>query len=168
MGWRWMLLLAAAAAGCAGTPAPEVARVMGGERREQTFVSPYAYEWYVRGELAAAHGDLEAAARAFQRARSGPEDDPYVIARLADVLDRLGRRGEAERVLDEGLALDPASEAVWLARARIARRHDALGDALEAYHQAEQAAPASPEAPLELAELLREAGRPGRAAAVLR
>lgn len=153
---------------CATTEPPPVVRVVGGEPRQQTFVSPYAYEWYIRGELAVAHGDLKAAAQAFRRARTGPADDPFVIARLADVLDRLGQRAEAERALDEGLQLDSQAEAVWLARARIAARHDEIDRALHAFHRAERTAPRSPSAPLGLAALLQAQDRVGRAEAVLR
>ncbi|MFW5875518.1 MAG: tetratricopeptide repeat protein [Myxococcota bacterium] len=156
------------ASACATAEPAPVVRVVGGEPRQQTFVSPYAYEWYIRGELAAAGGDLEAAAEALRRARTGPSDDPFVIARLAEVLDRMDRRAEAERVLDEGLELDPRSEAVWLARARIAARHDEVDRALQAFHRAEQAAPRSPSAPIGLAELLQARGQVGRAEAVLR
>jgi tetratricopeptide (TPR) repeat protein len=155
-------------AGCAGSPAPQVERVVGGEKRVQPFVSPYAYEWYLRGELAAARGDLEEAAVALRRARAGPADDPYVIARLAEVLEELGRPAEADAALAAGLELEPRSEAIWLARARIAEGRGATAIALGAYHQAEQAAPRSPEAPLALARMLREQDRPGRANAVLR
>lgn len=162
-----LLVVVAIGAGCGGS-VPAVTRIVGGERREEHFVSPYAYEQFVRGELAAAEGDLPAAAAAFRRARAGPEDDPYVIARLADVLDRMGQRAEAQRVLDEGLALDPRSEAVYLTRGRIAERHGDEAAALAAYHRAEQSAPRSARAPLALARMLREHGDLGRSEAVLR
>jgi tetratricopeptide (TPR) repeat protein len=166
---RWLVALALGWAGCAGVTYPPVDRIMGGERHgAQTFVSPYAYEQYVRGELAAARGELEEAAAAFRRARTGPEDDPYVIARLAEVLEALGRSGAADAVLEEGFALAPSSEAVWLARGQLADGRGHVEAALEAYHRAEQAAPRSPEAPLALARLLREQGQAGRAEAVLR
>lgn len=160
-------LLAASTVACASAAPPPVTRTVGGERRTQTFVSPHAYEQYLRGELALAHGDPEAAVKAFRQARTGPADDPYVIARLADALDATGRRAQAEKVLDQGVELDPRSEAVWLARARIAERHGETERALAAYHRAELAAPRSVRAPLALARLLRQGNRPGRAEAIL-
>ena len=159
--------LAVLLAACGAAPPDRVVRRVAGERVVGTFVSPFSYEWFIRAELALEHGDLEAAAEAYRMARAGPEDDPLVLARLADVLDRLERVEEADAVLDEGLELDPESEAVWLAAGRIAERRGRIERALEAYARAESAAPRSEQAPLALARLLRERGAPARAERVL-
>lgn len=152
---------------CGSAPPTRVTRILGGQRLHGAFVSPYSYEWYVRGELAEARGDLEAAADAYMQARTGPEDDPLIIAKLADVLDRLGRRDEANEVIAEGLALDPESEAVWMARGAIAERRNWPRVAMDAYQRAARAAPRSEGPPLALFRLLRARGAEGRAEAVL-
>lgn len=166
-----LLLVAVGLGGCRHPyepdPPPNVTRTVGGERRTGAFVSPYAYEQFVVAELAEARGDLRAAADAYRLARTGPSDDPLLVARLADVLDRLGAHAEADDVLDEGESLDPESEAVWLARARIAARRQRPDEAIAALERAERAAPRSATAPVELAELLRARGADARAAAVL-
>src|SRR5690606_28861174 len=129
--------------------------------------SPFSYEHFVRGELAYLAGDLRRAREEYQLARAGPEDDPLLIARLADVLDRLGHEAEAIALLREGEALDPDSELVWLTRGRIHERHARMGEAREAYSRALSVAPRSEEGPLALAALLRREGEPEEADAVL-
>ncbi len=153
---------------CGSRPPPTVTRILGGERRVGAFVSPYAYEHFIRAELAAATGDDATAIHEYGLARLGPQDDVLVIARLAEALDRLGRTEQAERVLREGEALDPASEAVWLARARIFAHHGQLGLAMDAAARAAELAPESDAPVLLLAELLERADATPRAAAVLR
>ena len=155
------------AAACGATPAPRITRRLGGERRVGAFVSPYSYEWYLRGEVAIAQGELEVAAQALARARAGPEEDPYVLARLADVLDQLDEQDRAQDVLADGIELDPRSEAILLVRGTIAERHDRFGEAIDAYQRAARAAPLSEKPALALAALLRRRGARGRADAVL-
>lgn len=155
-------------AGCLhGGPAPVITRTVGGQARPGIFVSPFSYEHFIRGEMAMLRGDLPRAAEEYQLARAGPEDDPLLIARLADVKDRLGREDEAMHLLDEGLALDPNSELVWLARGQIHERHDRNDAAVEAYSRAASVAPRSEDGPLALASLLRRIDRPDEADAVL-
>jgi tetratricopeptide (TPR) repeat protein len=160
-------LLLVVAAGCGGTPSYPVTRRLDGERVEGSFVSPFSYEHYVRAELAIARGDLESAAEELTLTRAGPEEDPLVLARLADVLDMLDRHDEADGVLADATERFPDAEAVWLARAHIAARRGHVEDATEAYLHAAEAAPRSSTAPLELARLLRDRGAEGRADAVL-
>lgn len=159
------LLFASACGGMFGSPI--ITRRVGGEERQGIFVSPFSYEHFVRGELAWLRGDLREALEEYQLARAGPEDDPLLVARIADVLDRLGREREALAMLDQGEALDPRSELVWLARGRIHERHDRATDAMDAYARAAALAPSSEEAPIALAALLRARGEPEEADAVL-
>ncbi|MCZ7677358.1 MAG: tetratricopeptide repeat protein [Sandaracinaceae bacterium] len=140
------LVLASACGGMFGSPI--ITRRVGGEERQGIFVSPFSYEHFVRGELAWLRGDLREALEEYQLARAGPEDDPLLVARIADVLDRLGREREALAMLDQGEALDPRSELVWLARGRIHERHDRATDAMDAYARAAALAPSSEEAPI--------------------
>ncbi|MBX3274549.1 MAG: hypothetical protein KF729_30065 [Sandaracinaceae bacterium] len=156
---RALALLALFAAGCGMFGAPVVRRTVGGEARTGAWVSPYSYEHFLRAELAEQHGDLRAAADGYRRARAGPEDDPLVVSRLADVLDRLGREAEAAQLLAEAAERWPDDESVHLARGRLHERHDRLDEAGEAYARAAHAAPRSEAGPLALAALLRRRDR---------
>ncbi len=164
---RWAPLFALILA-CGSRRPPTVARIMSGERHIGPFVSPYAYEHFVRAELAALAGDDEEAVAEYELARLGPADDTLVLARLAEALDRLGHLERADRTLREGESLDPASEAIWLARARILARRGDLRRAMDAAARAAELAPESAGPALLLAELLERADATPRAAAVLR
>ena len=130
-------------------------------------MSPYAYEWFVRAELLRARGEHAAAAEAYQSALTSGDDDPYLLARLAEAREAAGEPAAADAALRTALALDPRSEAAWLAAAHVALRRRDQARALEALERAEQAVPGSQQAPAELAELLRAQGQPERALAVL-
>lgn len=165
---RWLALALVITSGCGGMfGSPIITRRVGGAERPGIFVSPFSYEHFVRGELAFLRGDLREALEEYQLARAGPEDDPLLVARIAEVLDRLGREREALAMLDHGEALDPSSELVWLARGRIHERHDRAEEARAAYARAAALAPSSEEAPIALAALLRARGEAAEADAVL-
>ncbi|MFK7984542.1 MAG: tetratricopeptide repeat protein [Sandaracinaceae bacterium] len=162
-----LALFAVLLSGCTGLlGAGEVTRTVGGEARRGIFVSPYSYEHFLRGELAYAAGDWGRAAEEFRAARAGPEDDPFLIARLADCFDRLGREARALALLDEGASLDPDSELLHMARGHIHARHERMDEATAAFARASAAAPESEAGPLALSAVLRDA-HPGEANAVL-
>ena len=144
----------------------EVVRTVGGETRRGIFVSPYSYEHFLLGELAYTAGRWRRAAEEFRAARAGPEDDPLLIARLADCLDRLDRQDAALEVLAQGEALDPESELLHLARGRIHARRGRTDEARDAFARAAAVAPTSESGPLELSALIR-AEHPEEADAVL-
>lgn len=164
---RALAMLVLFAAGCVPTYGGTITRRVGGEARRGIFVSPFSYEHFIRGELAYLAGDLHRAREEYELARAGPEDDPLLVARLADVTDRLGREAEAFALLDQGERLDPRSELIWLSRGRIHERHGRVAEAIDAYSRALSVAPRSEEGPLALAALLRTQGDPERADAVL-
>lgn len=141
-------------------------RVIDGERRTAV-VSPYVYEHFMRAELAAQLGRDDEAVDEYRRARLGPTDDVLIVARLAEALDRLGRHDDADRVLAEGEQLDADSEALWLARARIAANRDRLTDAVDAAARAAELAPDSDDPLIVLSDLLRRTDATPRADAVL-
>lgn len=153
--------------GCGGWGSSTLRRTVGGESRPGAFVSPFSYEHFVRAELAEIRGDLRQAAEEYRLARAGPEDDTFVIARLADVVDRLGREREAVQLLAQGDQMDPDDESIWLTRGRIHERHGRMDDAAEAFARAAIAAPSSEAGPLALATVMRERGDPDEADAVL-
>jgi tetratricopeptide (TPR) repeat protein len=156
----------ALAIGCGASYEPLVTRHIDGEPVTGPFVSPFSYEYFIRGEIALARGDLREAAEAFRLARAGPEEDPLVLARLAEVLDALGETSDADAVLIEARELFPDSEATWLAFAKVAERRGENARAIGYYERAEHAAPASELAPLAIARLLADEA-PQRAQAVL-
>ncbi|MBX3250935.1 MAG: hypothetical protein KF901_27405 [Myxococcales bacterium] len=162
------LLALVALSACHTARPTTVVRVLGGERRPGPFVSPYAYEHFLRAELAAARGDDEAAIEGYARARLGPSDDALVAARLAEAFDRVGRVERADATLAEAEALDPESEAVALARSRIAERRGDGDGALDAAVTAVERAPESDAALGRLGELLARRGASSRALVVLR
>lgn len=163
------LFAIASLTGCAhsAASAPPVERIIGGKRQAGRFVSPHAYEWYVRGELAFAKGNYPLAADAFALARTGSGDDAYLAGRLAEALDRSGEERAADGVLRAALRDAPEAEALWLARGRIAERRGDANAALQAYARAERCAPRSEAGPLALSRLLHARGASARALHVL-
>ena len=130
-----------------------VTRVLGGEHVRGAFVSPYAYEHYLRAEMASARGDFAQAASEFASARLGAEDDPFLAAREAESLDASGDHDGADRVLAEGRRLFPTSEALFLAQGRMLEARGDRSGAARAFVQAIEAAPLSSQGPLALSAL---------------
>jgi predicted Zn-dependent protease len=153
----------ASGASTGGTTAPPARTALA----PRPFVSPYAYEHFVRAELAHARGQHAAAAEEYRMALTSGDDDPYLFARLAEACEAAGEAACADDALDDALELDPQSEAAWLARGRIAERRNRLDDAIAAYERAESTTGAPTEATSRLAALLRARGLPERALAVL-
>jgi tetratricopeptide (TPR) repeat protein len=160
--------LAVLAGACTRGPSFTVARRLDGERRVGTFISPYAYEWFVRGEFALALGKFREAAAAFRRARADSGDDPLLLARLADALAKSGDPEGALEVIDEGLDATPCAEALHLAKGEVLESLARDGAALRAMAQAYECAPESESAPLAMAALLTKRGRAHEAQDVLR
>ncbi len=146
-------LLALGLTACLARTPPTVTRTLAGERTEGAFVSPYAYEHYLRAEMAAARGDHAAAAREFATARLGAEDDPFLVAREAENLEASGDHARTDRVLAEGRRLDDRSEALWLVQGRILRGRGDLPAAASAFEHAIEVAPRSSRGPLALSDL---------------
>lgn len=164
---RLLVLALGLLTGCIRYVPYEVTRTVGGEARRGVFVSPPQYEDFVRGELAAAQGDWQAAADAYERARAGGEDDVLLLARLADARDHLGDRAHAEEALTRAEQLDAHAEIVWLTRGVIAERHAETDAAIAAYERAHDAEPASEEPVLALARMLVASDHADRAASLL-
>ena len=57
-------------------------------------------------------GELESAARFLERAAEIRPAGTSLLNALGDIYTRLGRSGDARRVLERSLALDPAQEAI--------------------------------------------------------
>ncbi len=154
---------------CLGACAPKtytVARTIDGQREVGTFVSPFAYEHFVRAELAAGEEDGEAV-ELYELARAGAADDAYVASRQAEAEIRLGRLDAAERTLAEAEALEPDTEELWLATADLRLARDDGEGAMEALVRAARLDPSSPTPVLRIAERLAEDGAAQRALALL-
>lgn len=160
-------LCAAACLGCGARPAYTVERRVGGVLARGAFVTPYAYEWFVRGELAMAAGKYKEAAKAFGLARADAGDDPLLLGRLAEALEGAESPRSADRVLDEGLGDAPCAEALLVARGRILERRGARAAALRAFAEADACEPTSEGPTLEMARVYAAGGEPARALSVL-
>jgi len=159
-----LLLLCACRAPAAETGIP---RTLGGQPRVGQFVPPFAYEAYVRGELALSRGDANAAIRAFELAAAAPDEDAYVLSRLAWAQSLGGDAKGAKQSLERAAQIDPCSEAVWTTRAKLAEREQDLPRARDAYAEAAHCAPRSALGPLGLARMLTALGERERAQTVL-
>ena len=131
------------------------------------FVSPYAYEHFIRAELASARGQHAIAIELYRMALTSGDDDPYLFSRLAEACEAADDAACANEALADALELDPESEAAWLAAGRIAEHRGKLEAAIAAYERAESTTSTPTEAVSRLAALLRARGLPERALAVL-
>lgn len=159
-----------AISGCGAADYPsshKIVRKIAGVRRAGTFVPPYCYEWFIRAELFVARGELEKAVEAYRLALTGPEEDVYVLTRLAEALHQLGRTDAAQEALERAESIDGRSEAVWLTRARFAEQRGDYQAAASAYQRAISAAPLSEQPPLAFAKMLEKLDAAERAIAVL-
>ncbi len=154
--------------GCGGTRGPEsIPRTLGGETQLGPFVKPSAYEAYVRGEILLAQGKYAEAAAHFAQSAAEPDDDAYLLARLAYAQARAGSPDAAARTLEEALEHDPCSEAVWLTRAELAELAGDRDGALFAYGRASECAPRSNKGAIGKARVLYRTGKPSEALEVL-
>ncbi|MEZ4256847.1 MAG: tetratricopeptide repeat protein [Polyangiales bacterium] len=161
------LAFAVVAIGCAHPKPYPVVRYLDGERYEGSFISPYSYEAFVRGELAMADGHPNTAIDHYEDALAGSGDDPFLLARLAEAHEAAGHKRSADDVLSSGLRAFPRGEALHLARGRILEGRDRLAAAAASYAYAVESAPLSERGPLALADVFRRMGEPARAALVL-
>jgi tetratricopeptide (TPR) repeat protein len=121
-------------------------------------VPPFAYEAYVRGELALAAGRPEEAALQLELATAAPEEDAFLLSRLAEALHQAGDTQSAQATLAQAERVEPCEESVWLTRGRWAEAQHALADAVQHYRMALDCTPDSAESALALMRVLREQG----------
>ncbi|MGB5219821.1 MAG: hypothetical protein WBN60_02245, partial [Polyangiales bacterium] len=82
---------------CASSVPRTVPRVVDGRIEDSPAVSPYAYEWFIQGELQAAKGLHDEAAIAFENAAAAPAGDVLLITRLAEEYEMSGAARRADR-----------------------------------------------------------------------
>lgn len=154
-------------AACGSASSGSIPRTLGGSVVRGAFVPPGAYEAYIRGELLLAQGRPREAVAQFELATTAPDEDAYLLSRLAYAELLADQRASSLRTLAQAAALDPCSEAVWLTRGAIAEHDDDLAAARAAYRHASACAPRSAKSELALAELLAERGAHAAALDVL-
>jgi hypothetical protein len=155
---RGSLALALSSAGCASGGGNSIPRTLDGMTVRGTFVPPTSYEAYVRGELLLAEGRAREAVAQFELATTAPDEDAYLLSRLAFAELMAGDAKAARRTLERAEQLDRCSEAVWLVRGAIAERDDDLVAVRAAYQRAAACAPRSPAGALALARYLQQRG----------
>jgi thioredoxin-like negative regulator of GroEL len=143
-------------AACASPSLRTVPRVVDGQVEHGPFVSPYAYEWFIEGEVSAAKGQHDEAAMAFEAAAAAPADDVVLMTRLAEEYEFSGASRRADRTLAAARRFYPESARVALAEGRIQKYRGTDGDALSSFARAR-----------EIADTLVAAGHAQRAKAIL-
>ncbi|MEM7138821.1 MAG: hypothetical protein AAF500_19750 [Myxococcota bacterium] len=140
---------------------------MDGQIEQGAFVSPFAYQWFVEGEVAAAKGRHDESAIALETATASPSDDALLMARLAEEYEMSGASRRADRTLAVARRSDPRSARVWLAKGRIHMLRAEYDDAMRALVAASRRDPTSDEIAIALGHALRTQGLRLRANAVL-
>lgn len=161
----WLLLGAAACGG--GPKPPTIVRTLDGQTRPSPFVPPTAYEAYIRGELALTEGKYDEAMAQLELATTAPDEDAFLLSRLAYAQALAGFEQEASATLAHADRVDPCSEAVWLTRGELHERAGSLREAASAYARAGECAPRSPRGPIAQARVLEQAGERSAAVEVL-
>jgi tetratricopeptide (TPR) repeat protein len=138
-----------------------------GRVEDGPFVSPYAYEWFIEGEVSAAKGQHDEAAMAFESATAAPANDVVLLARLAEEYELSGASRKADRTLSIARRANPGSARVALAEGRLHRKRGQEYEALVAFSRARDLAPTWDAPVLEIAEALTARGHRRRAQAVL-
>ncbi|MFT3923608.1 MAG: hypothetical protein QM778_13840 [Myxococcales bacterium] len=151
-------------AACGGAaPQEPIPRSLEGQTQVSSFVPPFAYEAYVRGEMAIAKGAFDEAAAQLELATAAPEEDPFLLARLAYAQARSGHAEDAAATLAHAMQLDTCPEAVWLTRGELAELAGDLPHAEQAYAKAGECAPSSARGPIAHARVLARTGQPSAA-----
>lgn|GEM_PF-5306145 len=104
-------------------PAPTTLRVIDGKTQKSRYVSPSAYEHYLRSELHLRKGDAQMALTELDNALAFDSESAYLHTRKASILFRLQRSEQAEQSLDSALSL-----VVDFPDALILRGDHALGE----------------------------------------
>jgi len=154
-------------AACASPAVRTVPRVVDGQVEHGPFVSPYAYEWFIEGEVLAAKGHHDQAAIAFETATAAPADDVVLMARLAEEYELSGASRRADRTLSLARRYHPESARVALAEGHVQEIRGNGGEALSLFARARELAPTWDEPVIAMAEALVARGNTHRAIAVL-
>ncbi len=152
---------------CAPAVPRTVPRIVDGQVEEGVFVPPYAYEWFIEGEISAAKNEHDDAAIALETATAAPSEDVFLVTRLAEEYERSGASRRADRALALARRSYPESAQIDLTEGRIQRHRGDLDGALKSFLEAKRRAPQWEQPVIALAETLRAQGHRLRANAVL-
>ncbi|MBW2684474.1 MAG: hypothetical protein JRE19_01005 [Deltaproteobacteria bacterium] len=154
-------------AACASPTLHSVPRVVDGHVEHGPFVSPYAYEWFIEGEVSAAKGQHDQSAMAFEAAAAAPSDDVLLMTRLAEEYELSGASRRADRTLTLARRFYPGSARVALTNGRIQEHRGNDEEALSSFAHAQELAPTWDAPVVAIAETLIATGRTQRAKAIL-
>lgn len=154
-------------AACASPALRSVPRIVDGQVEHGAFVSPYAYEWFIEGEVSAAKGRHDEAAMAFEIAAAAPAYDVLLMTRLAEEYELSGASRRADRTLTLARRYYPESARVALAEGRIQQSRGKDSEALASFARAKELAPTWDDPVIAIAQLLVAGGHAQRAKAVL-
>ena len=154
-------------AACASPTLRTVPRVVDGQIEQGPFISPYAYEWFIEGEVLATKGQHDQAAMAFETATAAPANDAVLMARLAEEYELSGASRRADRTLSLARRYHPESARVAVAEGHVQEARGNDSEALSLFARARELAPTWDEPVIAMAEMLVARGNTERAIAVL-
>ena len=153
--------------GCAGRvpepKAPTMVRSFHGTLVPGYYVSPSAYEHYIRAQLLSNDGRAEEAADQLRQAIASDGASAYLRTRLAEELLTLGRIDEAREEIEASLHLDGQFAEAYVDMARVKLRLGDAGGAEGALKRAVDVDRTCEDAYVLLVNLYRERGQDGRA-----
>jgi tetratricopeptide (TPR) repeat protein len=161
---RVLPLAVVVAVGCGG---PETIRIIDGKPRATRYVTPSAYEHYLRARIHRERGNLRAAEQQLRAALLFDDQSPYLYAELGQVLLGLGHASQAAQQASKALSLDRTSPEALILAGDVALGQNRPEDAIEAYQRCNRAHPAMATGFLRLGQLYNKTSRPRQARAVL-
>jgi tetratricopeptide (TPR) repeat protein len=126
------------------------------------YVSPSAYEHYVRAQLLSNDGRAEEAADQLRQAIASDGASAYLRTRLAEELLTIGRIDEARDEIEAALHLDPQFAEAWVDDARVKLRLGDAGGGEAALKRAIEVDRTCEDAYVLLVNLYRERGQDGK------
>jgi tetratricopeptide (TPR) repeat protein len=169
---RWLLVGVVAVGGCASRMpeprTPTMVRSFGGTLVPGYYVSPTAYEHYIRAELFANDGRAEEAADQLRQAIVSDGASPYLRTRLAEELLTLGRIDEARDEVEAALHLDPQFAEAYVDLARVRLRLGDLGAAEQSLRRGIEVDRTCEDAYVLLVNVYRERGQDAKVEATWR
>jgi tetratricopeptide (TPR) repeat protein len=162
-----LLVGAVAVGGCAGRmpepKAPTMVRSFHGTLVPGYYVSPNAYEHYLRAQLLSNDGRAEEAADQLRQAIASDGASAYLRTRLAEELLTLGRIDEAREEIEASLHLDGQFAEAYVDLARVKLRLGDAGGAESALKRAVDVDRTCEDAYVLLVNLYRDRGQDAKA-----
>jgi tetratricopeptide (TPR) repeat protein len=152
--------------GCHPTPHTTV-RLIGGKPQSSRYVSPGAYEHYLRAQIAVGRGELQQATTELRFALAMDGESPFLHTSLAMVLAQAGHLDQAHEALKQALARDPAFPDALVLQGQLFHQQGKLDRAQRSFERCVRSNPKHGPGYLHLADLLEERDRPDQARRVL-